>query len=250
MFEILISLIFVIVTFGISKWQKLGVEKELLVGTLRAFGQLMLIGYVLNFIFAEESPIYTLTIVLVMIFVGAMTSSKRGEGFKNVKWVTFGAILLGTFLTLGVLVLVGALEFSPRIVIPVGGMVIGQGTKSCSLGLDRMKADFQNRKPILEAAVALGLRPVQFSEFLIPPAFRASILPMLDSLKIVGLIQLPGAMTGMIIAGAEPFEAVKFQILIMYLLTGAASFPNFILTFVCGVTYFEDNFRKLTRKES
>ncbi|MCC7429467.1 iron export ABC transporter permease subunit FetB [bacterium] len=248
MYEIGISLIFVLVTLFLSKTQKLGIEKELFTGTLRTFAQLMLVGYVLNFIFGQENPFYTTGILFLMVTTGSLTCAKRGKGFKNAWLVAFFSIFIGTFCTLGVMIFAQALEFTPKIVIPVGGMVIGQATKSCSLSFDRMKAEFRNQKTYIEAATALGLKPVQFSEFLIPASFKASVLPMLDTLKIVGIIQLPGAMTGMIIAGAEPFEAVKFQILIMYLLLGAASFPNLILTFVCCVTYFDENFRKLTKE--
>ncbi|MFC1724213.1 ABC transporter permease [candidate division KSB1 bacterium] len=213
------SLILVVVVIGLSVWQKLHLEKDLIVGSVRAFIQLIAIGYILEFIFDLNKIYYTLLVILVMSLVGAQTSygrSKKLPGGFIIAWIS---IFAGALVSLGFLIAVREIEVSPRYLIPLAGIVIGNAVKAGSLSFDRARAEINNNKERIEVLLSLGAEAKAAYHTLAVSCVRSALIPTIDTLKIVGLIQLPGAMTGMILVGASPIEAVKFQIIILYMLT-------------------------------
>jgi len=236
--RVLASLTLVILAALISRWQSLDLEKQMLVAVVRAFIQLTLIGYALTYIFDVDNPLVVLLIISIMILIAGYTSGKRAEGVPHARPVALASISLGAALTLGLLVGLNVFEFTAQQIIPIAGMVIGNSMNVCSLVMRRIKEEINGRSLEIETALALGATKRQASDRYLKTALQSGMMPIIDSTKTVGLIQLPGAMTGMILAGAAPLEAVQLQMIVMYMLIGAAAFTGLGATFLSYRQFF------------
>lgn len=222
----------------ISRWQTLNLERHMLAATVRAFVQLIAIGYALDLIFAADHPAYILLIIGVMATIGGFTSGRRGQGVPHARRVALASIAFGAALTLGLLVGLGVFRFTSQEIIPIAGMVVGNSMTVCSLVMGRLRDEIDARRAEIEAALALGATSRQAATPHLRRALQSGMTPIIDSTKTVGLIQLPGAMTGMILAGASPLEAVQLQIIVMYMLIGAVAFTGLAATFLTYRQFF------------
>lgn len=235
------TLAFVLVVALVSMWQRLGLERDLLVGTVRAAVQLLAVGYVLNWVFGTDSWLGIGIMLTVMLAVAAHHAGKKGEGLPRVRLWTFVAIALAEVATVGLMVVLGIIPLTAQYLIPISGMVIGNAMVNAGLLLNRLQAEMTARRAEVEVWLCLGATPRQASAAVLKAAVRASMIPSVDALKTVGLVQLPGMMTGQILAGASPIEAVKYQILIMYSLAAAAAVSSISLGLFCTARYFNRN---------
>ena len=219
---------FALVLFAaiISRWQAVNLEKQMLIATARAFVQLIAIGFALDLIFAADNPLAILLIITIMVSIAGHTSGTRTKGVPHARRVALTAISIGTSLTLGLLIGLGIFEFTAQETIPIAGMVIGNSMNVCTLVMRRIQDEIESKRAEIEAALALGATGRQAVAPYLKTALQNGMTPIIDSTKTVGLIQLPGAMTGMILAGASPLEAVQLQIIVMYMLIGAAAFTG------------------------
>ena len=203
----------------IALWQGLKMEKDILISGIRAFLQLIVTGYLLQFIFDAQSPYLTALVLLIMTVVAGRDASKRGQGLPNVFLIVTIAIGLGEIVTLGILLLIRVISFSPAEAIPLSGMILGNSMIAASIALDRLKGSMAQRKNEVEALLALGATPRQAASNALRETLRAAIIPTVDRLKTMGIVSLPGMMSGLILAGQAPTEAVKYQILVQFMLT-------------------------------
>lgn len=236
--RVLAALTLVFLAALISRWQSLDLEKQMLVAVLRAFIQLTLIGYALTYIFDMNNPLAIIGIMSIMITIAGYTSGKRAVGVPHARLVAWFSIAIGAGLTLGLLVGLGVFEFTAQQIIPISGMVIGNSMNVCSLVMRRIKEEINGRSLQIETALALGATRRQAADPYLKLALQSGMIPIIDSAKTVGLIQLPGAMTGMILAGASPLEAVQLQIIVMFMLIGAAAFTGLGATFLTYQQFF------------
>jgi putative ABC transport system permease protein len=232
------SLALVLAAGLLGFWQKAGLTQDLVVATVRSFVQLIAIGYALELIFARDSIPWTLLIMAVMLVVAAYTSAQRAQGIPNALMITFASIGLGTVLTVGLLVALGVFAFTPQFIIPIAGMVIGNTMTTCSLVMMRLRDDVIGQRNQIETALALGATGRQAVTPIVQRSIRSAMMPVIDTTKTVGLIKLPGAMTGMILAGAAPLEAVQLQIIVMYMLVGATAFTALGAAFLTARVFF------------
>ncbi|MCB8982802.1 MAG: iron export ABC transporter permease subunit FetB [Ardenticatenaceae bacterium] len=239
--RILAALFLVVVAAAISRWQHLDLEKQMLVAVVRAFIQLTLIGYALNIIFAADNPAAILLILAVMTSIASYTSGKRGQGTPHAMRVAGLAITFGAALTLGLLVGLRVFTFTAQQIIPIAGMVIGNSMNVCSLVMRRMHEEIKARQLQIETALALGATRQQAVRPHLKTALQSGMMPIVDSTKTVGLIQLPGAMTGMILAGASPLQAVQLQMIVMYMLIGAAALTGLAASWLSYRQFFTAN---------
>ncbi len=146
-----------------------------------------------------------------MILMAALNIRKRGEGLPGV----LGAVIISLVLTegLSMLILLGLdiIKSTPQYVIPISGMIVGNAMVVCGLLLNSMKAEVAARRPEIEVALSLGATPREAVLGVLKSAVKAAMIPSIDSMKTLGLVQLPGMMTGQIIGGVSPIQAVKFQ---------------------------------------
>lgn len=232
------SLVLVGIAMGISYWQKVGLEKDMLVAVVRAFIQLIAIGYALNLIFSADSPFWILIVIGVMVGVAGYTAGQRGQHVPHSRRVATLSISIGAALTLGLLILLNVFPFEARFIIPIAGMVVGNSMTATGLVMARLRDDLKLQKAQVEAALALGATQRQATDRQLRRALTTGMTPIVDNTKTVGLISLPGAMTGMILAGASPLEAVQLQITVMYMLIGAAAFSGLTATFLTYRQFF------------
>jgi putative ABC transport system permease protein len=128
------------------------------------------------------------------------------------------------------LIMIGIIPLEPEFMIPLGGMAIGNSMISCSLTLDRLKAEFKNNQAKIETSLALGATSEQAAEPYFTDSIRAALIPKLDNLKTLGLIFIPGAMTGMLIAGANPIWAAEYQVIIFFMIISSSIIATILLT--------------------
>lgn len=238
--DVLLSLAFVAIAFGVSLAQKLRLERDIAEVIVRTFVQLVAIGYVLKFIFAQEQLWWTSVMIIAMTFVGAYTSAGRAKGIPKPFAITLSAMV--TAIAVAILLLLGLSIIPPKpmFLIPIAGMVIGNTMNTLSVMLIRIREGFSENRDTIEVALALGKSPATASANIVKSAARLSLIPMLDRVKVSGIIFLPGAMTGMILAGASPLQAVKFQIIIMYLLIGTPTIATLIACRMAYRRFFND----------
>lgn len=217
------TLLFIAVTMVISLRKKLKLEKDILVGTIRAAIQLLAIGYVLSYIFAQHKLWMLVAIIALMIVVAALNAAKRGKVYKHAVWKIMLCIMVVELFVMLLLLGLHIIEPTAQYIIPLSGMTIGNAMVVASLFLTQLQREGEALKQELEMLLALGANRKQSLHKMMQHAVRYSMIPTIDTLKTVGLVQLPGMMTGMIIAGASPVEAVKYQLLILFTHAGAAA---------------------------
>ncbi|MEL6148891.1 MAG: iron export ABC transporter permease subunit FetB [Chloroflexota bacterium] len=236
--RLLLSATFVLIAAGISRWQSADLERDLVIATVRSFIQLILIGYALELVFEQDNPLFTVGILVVMVTIAGRTSSARVKELPYASRIGVVSIGVGTILTVGILLLFGVFEFVPQDIIPIGGMVVGSAMTAATLVMTGIHEDFYNQRLVIETKLALGANAREASMTQFRRAIRNAMIPMVDATKTVGLIKLPGAMTGMILAGASPLEAVRIQIIVMYMLVGAVTFTGLIAAYLTYRTFF------------
>jgi putative ABC transport system permease protein len=219
----LLTLGLVAVAFALSLYERLDLEREIAVAVLRSFVQLVAIGYVINFIFGLESIGAVALLLAGMVIFAAWTSARRARDVPRAFGVVALAMGLAAVATLGLLLALGVIPPTARYLIPLGGMVIGNSMNAASLTLTRIRDDLREQRPKVEAALALGATSRQAVSPILKTALQRALIPLIDATKTTGIIFLPGAMVGMIIAGADPLEAVRLQIVVLYMLLGSVS---------------------------
>lgn len=222
----------------ISYKEHLGLEKEIVVSMFRAIIQLIIVGYVLDFVFGLDKPIFTIILVLIMIINAAINTKKRGAGIKNAVKISFISLLVGTTITLTVLVISGAIEFVPNDVIPVSGMIVSNSMVAIGLSYVNLNNSFKNRRSEVEVKLSLGADINEASKDIIRECMKMAIMPTIDSAKTLGIVSLPGMMTGLILAGQSPLVAIKFQIMVTFMILSSSSISSMMATYMSYKSFF------------
>ncbi len=228
--DVLFSLTFVAIAFGISLSEKLRLERDIIEATVRSFVQLIAVGYLLKFIFAENHILWTISMIFVMTLIGAYTSAGRAKGIFRPFPITLTAMMLSIIVAVIILLSLRIISPKPMYLIPIAGMVIGNTMNTASITMIRLRDGIADNREKIEVMLALGKSPKLASSNTIKSAMRLALIPRLDSVKVAGVIHMPGAMTGMILAGASPIQAIKFQIIIMYLIIGTPAIAAIVCT--------------------
>jgi len=225
------ALLLVMVAAIISYWHQLDLEKNIVIAVSRAFIQLIAIGYALNLLFNSTHRFWIVIIVGVMVLIAGQTAGNRAWRIRHSKQIATLAIGISTTLVVLTLITLNVFPLEPRFIIPISGMIIGNAMTATGLTLAHLQDNIQMQRQQIEAALSLGATSRQASQSILQNALRNGMAPIIDKTKTVGLISLPGAMTGMILAGASPFEAIQLQIVVMYMLVGAVAFASLAAVF-------------------
>jgi len=227
LFEMGLAYGFVMLSVGLSRLQGAGQEKALLLSSLRMVGQLLAMGYALRLIFALQNPAGVMLILLMMLAMSVQTIAGRVRhrlpGFYRVVGVSMvlgcGALtLLFCSLVVGI-----SPWFDPRYLIPLSGMIIGNAMTGASLAAERFSEEIRSRRDEIETALCLGATAAEAAKPARRSAFRAALIPSINAMAAMGIVFLPGMMTGQILSGTEPLVAVKYQMAIMAVITGSVS---------------------------
>lgn len=222
----------------LSYFQKLGLESEMVYSILRAFLQLSVIGFVLEFIFTQDNSVWILMAYLFMVVVAGYTAGQRAKHVPRGKYVAGASILVGTAVTMFLLVVLKVFPFTPRYIIPIAGMMVGNSMTVTGVTMKRLRDDIRTQMSLVETALALGATPRQATLQQVKRSLVIALSPVLDNAKTVGLISLPGAMTGLIMGGASPTEAIQLQIVVMNMLIGASTISSIMSTYLCWPAFF------------
>ena len=230
----------VLVSLLFSYFQKLRLEKETLISVIRAVIQLFAVGYVLQFIFRLRNPAVTTLIVLFMIFNAAFNAAKRGKGIKNGILISFLSILVGAGATLSVLVLSGAVRYEANQIIPISGMIISNAMVAIGLCYRQLTGNFKSRRSEVEIKLSLGADLLPASMDILRDSIRTGMVPTIDSTKTLGIVSLPGMMTGLILAGTSPLMAIRYQIMVTFMLLSTTAISSFMACFLSYRTFFNE----------
>ncbi len=230
----------VAVALAISYKEKIGLEKDMIVGSIRAVIQLSVIGLVLKFVFNLNNAPLTSIILLIMVYNASTVAAKRGSGIGHAGIISFAAILAGLVITLGGLIGFHAVSYQPSEVIPVSGMVVGNSMVALGLLYRDLLSSFADRREEVEVKLCLGATPREAARNLIRNSIKTAMVPTIDSMKTLGIVQLPGMMTGLILAGTSPEVAIKYQIMVAFMLTGAVTISGFIASYWAYRSFFNN----------
>jgi len=226
--EVLLSLILVAVSLGVSRWWRIGVTKEMAIGSVRTFIQLIAVGYALELIFGMESTAMVGLAILVMLLVGAQAAASRVKNVRGSFRLVFFSMAIGSLFTLAVMLVFKIISLDARYVIPLAGMIISSAMNATALSIDRLASDLSGNVLRIETGLALGKTWREASLQFQRDAVNAGMMMILNFMKTVGIVAMPGAMTGMILAGAEPLEAVLLQVIVAYMLLSAVTVSSVV----------------------
>lgn len=215
----------------LARVERIGWTKTLLIGTVRTIVQLLAIGFVLQGVFEVSSRWLNLLVLSVMIAVATLNAVRRQTHRTRNYWlIAATAMSIGSLgVVAGVIYLVVG-DDSAQYVIPLGGMIIAYAMNALTLYKNRFDAEVRARRGEIEARLALGATARRAAEDVVREAYRAALLPTVNFMMVVGLVQIPGMMGGQIIAGADPLDAAPYQILVAFQLAGAAVISCFIVS--------------------
>jgi putative ABC transport system permease protein len=214
------SLVLVAVAVGLSYWQGLKVERSILWAAARAAGQLFVVGFALTIVFEGWVGLAWLW-VAAMVVVAALTVRHRAPEVPNAFWLALVANGMVAVVSLAVIFGLHIFPVEAQAIIPLSGMMIGNSMAATVVVARRVVAELREHRAEVEARLALGQPWGDASKPYVREAMRTALLPQIESTKVVGLIALPGAMTGLILAGTPPAQAVQVQVAVMFLILGS-----------------------------
>lgn len=235
--------IFIIILIGLVRWIGIPREKEITIATLRMTIQLVLVAYVLTYIFDHKNPFSTIFIMILIETFAILNVFKRvQQGLtKSLKHVIIISMVAGTFgplLFFIFIVIAHKPWYDPQYVVPITGMIIGSAMTGISLGAHTLLHGMKTERGAIEGALMLGATPKQAARPVIKQAFDAAIMPTINSMVGMGLVTLPGMMTGQILSGVSPLVAIEYQIAIMLGLSGSASLTVMLFVQLGYKTFF------------
>ncbi len=225
--ELAIAALFVVAAGGVSVWNRLQLEKSLLIGSVRCVLQLAAMGYLLRIIFDLES-FWVVAALFTTMVVFAVRIVRGNVKERNVPFVIPAFLtMLGIYALISAIVtgvIVGAEPWwRPQYLIPLAGMVIGNSMTALSLALDRLFSDLKRRREEVEMRLCLGASAEEASKDIVRDALKAGMIPSINSLTGVGIVFLPGMMTGQILAGSDPILAIRYQIVVMFMIVASTA---------------------------
>ncbi len=219
-----LSWVLVALAIGLSLWRGLGIERRLLVASVRAAVQLVAVGYLFLLVFEHDLvDVLAWTWVVAMVAITSLVAHRRAPGLPGSWWLTLVATALTTGIALGVVFGLGVLEYQPVSLVVIAGITIGNVLPGVVLAAKSVVDLVVNRPIEIEQMMALGFDRRGVVRFSGREIARNALIPQIERTNVVGLIALPGAMTGLLLAGVEPLDAVLVQLVVMYLVLGATA---------------------------
>lgn len=238
--EVAASLALVAIAVAISRWRGAELESDMGIAVVRSFVQLTAIGYVIAFIFDEGSLWLVAALLAVAVAFGTLTARSRARKVPEATLAIAIALTAAGATTIALVLALGIFEPSARYLVPVGGMVIGNAMTASAVALNRLGDEFTQGAGEIEATLALGATARQAALPHLRRALRSGTIALIDSTKTTGLIFFPGTMVGMLLAGADPTDAVRLQLVLLWVLLGAASISALVSTTLAYRGFFTE----------
>lgn len=236
--SLLFAFALVLIAVGISYKEKLTLSKDIVVSIIRAIIQLVIVGYLLKYIFQVNNTLLTLAMSLFIVFNAAWNAYKRNPAPHKHYFHSFAAIFISTYVTLGVLIFAGAIKLIPSQIVPITGMIASNSMVAIGLCYRALNTQFHDLRQQTLEKLALGATIKQASKPILQQSIKTAMQPTIDSAKTVGLVSLPGMMSGLIFAGLDPVHAIKYQIMVTFMLLSATSLGSIIGGYFAYKNYF------------
>lgn len=231
-----------VLAIGLSAWQRLGLAGNLLVATVRTIVQLLVVGYLLALVFALRSPWAVLAIVFAMTIIATVVARNRiSRKLPQLLPILGGSLVLSTAFTLAyVNLLVLRLQpwYEPQYLVPLAGIVLGNAMNAAAVSGERFVSTLNNSQLEIETHLSLGATPRQATRTYRREAIKAGLIPTINSMMVVGIVTLPGIITGQILSGVDPLDASLYQMLIMFMLAFATLLTTITLIWGIDQQYF------------
>lgn len=242
----------IVLNLVISVWLRLGLARNLLVASVRMVVQLLLVGFILESVFALTTPLPVIGIGVVMAGLASVAAVRRtGHRFVGIYWNSLLSILGAAFVVTGA-ALAGIINvhpwFAPQYAIPLLGMVLGNLLTGVSLALDRFMQGVARESGVIEGDLALGATRWEAARPLIREALRTGMIPTINAMMVMGVVSLPGMMTGQMLAGAAPAAAVRYQIVIMFMIAAATAMGTLAVILLAFRRLFNDRHQLCTTR--
>lgn len=248
--QMILSYVFIILLIGIVKVQGISREKDILVSSLRMTIQLIATGHILNYIFETNNVFYTLLMVFIMEIFAIYNIYKRVK-IKlpyEIKIIIAFSLIIGTSISL-LYFLLAVIRLKPwyeaRYFIPIAGMFIGNSMTAIALAANRLVSGIHDQRLLIETALMLGATPKVATKHISDKAFDAAIMPTINSMVGMGIVFLPGMMTGQILSGTSPLTAIRYQIAVMLGVLGSVAFTVIIFVQFGYKAFFNDEHQLL-----
>lgn len=237
--------IFVLILLVIVKYKKVGHQNQIILASVRMTIQLILVGYLLTYIFENPDPLVIIGILIIMEGFAIFNIYGRVQNkiSKQLKRIIAFSMVTGTLISIFYFMLIVVnLQpwFKPQYFIPLSGMLIGNSMTGICLGVEGLINGIKDNKNLIENALMLGAHPVDASRQISNRAFYNAILPTINSMLGMGIVFLPGMMTGQILAGAAPLTAIRYQIAIMMGILGSVTFTVYLLVNLGTKSFFNE----------
>lgn len=218
------AILLVALAVGLSVWQQVGVGRSIVWAAFRAAVQLLAVGAIFTVVIGSSYAIWWAWIwVIVMVVVAGETARRRAKEVPGLRSLVMAAIAASTGIALAIVFGTQVFDLEPVIVVVVAGITIGNTLPGTVLAVDRSSAYLSDNRLEIEGLLALGFDGQSATRFMVRDTARLALIPQIERTKVVGLIALPGAMTGLLLAGVDPIDAVVVQLVVMYLVLGAVS---------------------------
>jgi putative ABC transport system permease protein len=231
--SLVLSYLLFLTVFTLIRLRRIPLGRTVLIATLRMTVQLILVGFVLRFIFGLSLWYVVLAHLLLMLFFASHVILRRAEIRLPGLWrLILISLVLGAGSVIFFIILLVIRQspwYEPRYFIPLAGMIIGNSLNGCVLAVDRYYDGIQGRRKEIEVLLSLGASRDEAQRTAFIRAFRAALTPTLAAMSAMGLVFLPGMMTGQVLAGSEPLTAVKYQIVIMAAILGSVSLTSLLV---------------------
>ncbi len=243
-----ISSVLVGVALVLSLVRQLGVARDLLTAALRALVQLLVVGAALALVVDDNDPLlYTWIWLVAMVLFAGWTVKRRAPEVPNAALLGVLSFTASAAVTLGVLFGFGVFDPTGRAIVPIAGMTVGNSMTATVLAARRIVRESVEHRPLIEARLALGLSADEAFAPHLREALRTALIPSIESTKAVGIVFLPGAMTGLILAGVDPVDAVRVQVAVMYLVLGSIATSTSVVALGLTRGLFTSDHRMATR---
>ena len=238
--EVAASLALIAIAVAVSFWRRAELEGDIAVAVLRSFLQLTAVGYVIQAIFDADNLWLVVVLLAGMVAFGTWTAHGRARAVPGATLPIGLGLALAAGITLGLVLVLGVFEPEPRYLVPVGGMVIGNSMTAVAVTLNRLADDMHDRRREIEAMLALGATSFQAARATVARSLRSGMIPLVDSTKTTGIVFFPGTMVGMLVAGADPLDAVRLQLVLLWVLLGAVALAGLIAVSLGYRGFFTD----------
>ena len=227
LWDVAIAALLIVVNGAVSVALKLDLERKLAWAAVRTVVQLLAIGYVLGWVFQFDRWFVVLPLMIAMTLIAGFAGAQRGaRTYAGQRADSIASIWISSWLVaaVGLFVVIRIRPwYEPQYAIPILGMILGNTLTGVSLGIERMTEELTARRDHVDMALALGATRWEAAQAPARQAVRAGMIPTLNQMAVVGIVSLPGMMTGQVLAGQSPLQAVRYQIVIMFLIAASSA---------------------------